>query len=166
MRNSLEIFSFKKTVIYFWLCWVSVALWTSSRGEQGLLSLGVLRLLSAAASRRRAQALGRAGFSSCSSRALEHRLSCAEVRAIFPDQGSNLCLLYCQEDSSPLSHQGRPKYLTCTFLIICFKNIWTEKIVRDRGARPATVHGVARIQTQLSTHQAVKLCFLNPDARF
>ena len=39
MRSSLEIFSFKKTVIYFWLCWVSVALWTLSRGEQGLLSL-------------------------------------------------------------------------------------------------------------------------------
>ena len=95
----------------------------------GAALVGVRGLLSAVASHRRAWALGRAGFSSCSSRALEHRLSCAEVHVIFPDQGSNLCLLYCQEDSSPLSHQGRPKYLTCTFLTIYFKNIWTEKIL-------------------------------------
>ena len=97
--------------------------------QAGAALVGVCGLLSAVASCRRARALGRAGFSSCSSQALEHRLSCAEVCAIFPDQGSNLYLLYCQEDSSPLSHQGRPKYLTCTFLIICFKNIWTEKIL-------------------------------------
>ena len=42
------------------------------------------------------------GFSSCSSRALEYRLNCCGTRAyhcslprgIFPDQGSNLCLLH------------------------------------------------------------------------
>ena len=37
-----------------------------------------------------------------------HRLSCSEVRGIFPDQGSNPCLLHCEVDSLPLSHQGRP----------------------------------------------------------
>ena len=69
------------------------------------------------------------GFSSCSSQALGHRLwlataeqlspcsvdvacglSYSKARGIFPDQGSNLCLLHRQEDSLPLSHQGGPPY--------------------------------------------------------
>ena len=33
-------------------------------------------------------------------------LSCSEACGIFPDQGSNLCLLHWQVDSLPLSHQG------------------------------------------------------------
>ena len=45
------------------------------------------------------------GFSSCSSRALEQQLNCCGTRAyscslprgIFPDQGSNLCLLHQQQ---------------------------------------------------------------------
>ena len=32
-----------------------------------------------------------------------HRSSCSAAHGIFPDQGSNLCLLYCQADSLPLS---------------------------------------------------------------
>ena len=32
------------------------------------------------------------------------RLSCSSARGIFPDWGSNPCLLYCQADSLPLSH--------------------------------------------------------------
>ena len=50
-------------------------------------------------------------FSSCRSRAPEHRsevgahgLSCSAACGTFPDQGSNLCLLPWQVDSSPLSH--------------------------------------------------------------
>ena len=35
-------------------------------------------------------------------------LSCSAALGIFPDQGSNLCLLYWQVDSLPLSHQGSP----------------------------------------------------------
>ena len=38
-----------------------------------------------------------------------HGLSCSEMCGIFPDQGSNLCLLHWQADSLPLSHQGCPK---------------------------------------------------------
>jgi len=30
------------------------------------------------------------------------------LQGIFPTQGSNLCLLHCQVDSLPLSHQGNP----------------------------------------------------------
>ena len=67
-----------------------------------------------------AQALGPAGFSSCGSRALEHRLSsscgarklsCFSACGIFPDQGSNLCLLHRQGDSATLSYQGSPLWL-------------------------------------------------------
>ena len=53
------------------------------------------------------------GLSSCSSRALEHwfnscgtcGLSCSTASELFPDQGSNPCLLHWQADSSPLSYQ-------------------------------------------------------------
>ena len=37
-----------------------------------------------------------------------HGLSCLKVCGIFPDQGSNLCLLPWRADSLPLSHQGSP----------------------------------------------------------
>ena len=37
-----------------------------------------------------------------------HGLSCSIAYGIFPDQGSNLCLLHWQADSLPLSHQGSP----------------------------------------------------------
>ena len=39
-----------------------------------------------------------------------HGLSCSLVCGIFPDQGSNLCLLHWQAVSLPLSHQGSPSY--------------------------------------------------------
>ena len=54
----------------------------------------------------RTWALGHLGFSSCGSQALEHRLSCFASSGIFPDQGSNLCLLRWQADSLPWSHHG------------------------------------------------------------
>ena len=37
-----------------------------------------------------------------------HRVSCSEACGIFPNQGSNLCLLHWQVDSLPLSRQGSP----------------------------------------------------------
>ena len=39
-----------------------------------------------------------------------HGLSCSSVCGIFPDQGSNLCLLHRQAVSLLLSHQGSPSY--------------------------------------------------------
>ena len=39
-----------------------------------------------------------------------HGRSCSSVCGIFPDQGSNLCLLHWQAVSLPLSHQGSPSY--------------------------------------------------------
>ena len=35
-------------------------------------------------------------------------LSCSEACGVFPNQGSNLCLLHWQADSLPLSHQDSP----------------------------------------------------------
>ena len=55
---------FVRVYIYFWLCWVFVAVWAfSSCGEQGLLSSCG------------AQASPCHGFSYCGDQALEHRLN-------------------------------------------------------------------------------------------
>ena len=43
--------------------------------------------------------------------AVEPGLSCPEEYRIFPDQGSNSCLLCWQAEPSPLSHQGSPRGL-------------------------------------------------------
>ena len=40
------------------------------------------------------------------SAAVPHGLSCSTACGIFPDQGSNLCLLHWQVDSLSLSHEG------------------------------------------------------------
>ena len=37
------------------------------------------------------------------------RLSCSAPCGIFPDQGTNLCLLHWQADSYPQYHQGSPR---------------------------------------------------------
>ena len=67
----------------------------------------------------RAESLGLAGFSSCSSglqstgsTVVTHGLNRTSACEIFPDQGSNPCLLHWQVNSSPLSHQGSPRALT------------------------------------------------------
>ena len=39
-----------------------------------------------------------------------HRLRCSGACRIFPDQGSNLCLLHWSADSLPLRHQESPNY--------------------------------------------------------
>ena len=51
-----------------------------------------------------------------------HGLSCSMAHGIFPDQGSNACLLHWQEDSLPLSHQGNPQIFfksICGYVHIC-----------------------------------------------
>ena len=91
----------------FWLCWVFTARWfSSSCGEWGLLSnCGVRASHCSFCSCFRLQALGCAGFNSCGSWALEHRLnivahrlSCSVACGIFLYQGLN-CLLNWQVDS-------------------------------------------------------------------
>ena len=77
------------------------------------------------------RALGRVGLitvahrlSSCSSQALStgltvvaYGLSCSVACEIFPDQGSNPCLLHWQVDSLPLDHQGSPLIVILLYLI-------------------------------------------------
>ena len=134
---------------YFWLCWVSVAVWAFPFcGEWGpLCGCSGLSCGGHAASAR--VLLWRAGSAacrictcslvegglrgmphqhvfSCGGRALRHAasaraargLSCSAIRGIFPDQGSNPCLLHWQVDSPPLSYQGSP----CA----CFEKIHTH----------------------------------------
>ena len=107
----------------FWPCWIFTVAWAFS---QVVLSVGYslvevcgfslwwLLLL-------RITGPAHVGFSPCGSRALGHRLnnwghrlSCSVACQIFPDQGSNLCLLHRQADSLPLSHQGS--------LAFCFRS--------------------------------------------
>ena len=89
-------------IIYFWLCWVFVAVQGLSLvAESGGSSLvAVCRLLIMVASRRRAQAVEHAGFRSC-----VHRPSCPVARGVFLDEGLNPCPLHKQVDSEPLDHQ-------------------------------------------------------------
>ena len=59
--------------------------------------------------------LGCVGFSFCGAQAsviVAYRLSSSSACGIFPDQGSNLCVLHWQADSLPWSHQGSPRVPT------------------------------------------------------
>ena len=70
LEIALFFFKYPTVLIYFWLCWVFVAVWAfSSCGELGLLSS------CGGCSCCRAWALGRGGISRCSSQAPEHKLS-------------------------------------------------------------------------------------------
>ena len=51
-----------------------------------------------------------------------HGLSCSAACGIFPDQGSNPCLLHWQADSQPLCHQGSPNasiFIDEFILMVC-----------------------------------------------
>ena len=48
------------------------------------------------------------GLESTGSIVVAYGLSCPKGCGIFPDQGSNPCLLHWQADSLPLGHQGSP----------------------------------------------------------
>ena len=109
--------------IHFYGCAGSLMLCRlfSSSGEQGPLFIGMRRLLTAVAClvaehgcwlcrlwslQHGVSVLAVPGLSSAGSTVVAHGLCCA--CGIFPDQGSNPCLLHWQADSLPLSHQGSP----------------------------------------------------------
>ena len=48
---------------------------------------------------------------------MAYELSCSVACEIFPDQGSNPCLLHWQVDSLPLNHQGSPLIVILIYLI-------------------------------------------------
>ena len=51
-----------------------------------------------------------------------HRLSCSKACGIFPDQGSNPCLLHWQADSLPLRHQGSPLVIVLIYISLIIIN--------------------------------------------
>ena len=86
--------------------------WGRKEQPRLLTLVAVLGLLTGAF---RAWAQGHRGFISYSSWALEHKfnscgiqllLSCSMSCGIFPDQGSNPCLLHWQANSVSVCHQG------------------------------------------------------------
>ena len=91
--------------LVFWLCWVFVSVrglsLVAARGDHSSsrcagLSLSRPLLLRSTGSRRAGSAT------------VAHGPSCSVACGIFPDQGSNPCLLHWQADSQPLRHQGSP----------------------------------------------------------
>ena len=65
-----------------------------------------------------------AGSRHAGSAVVVHGLSCPSACGIFLDQGSNLCPLHWQADSSPLDQQGSPG-------VICLKLCFRMKSVSD-----------------------------------
>ena len=79
----------------------------SSCGEQGLLSSCVHKILIAVAFLEWSTG-SRAHGPRTDSVVVVHGPSCPAARGVFPDQGSNLCLMHWHVGSLPLSHQGSP----------------------------------------------------------
>ena len=125
--------------IYFCLCWDFVSLHRLSLvvANRGY-STGVvcrlpivvwLLLLQSAGSRARASVVAAHELTNCGSRALKHslvvvahRLSCSVAYGIFPDQGSNPCLLCWQADSLPLSQHTCTREAPCVCCYIIYKS--------------------------------------------
>ena len=91
--------------IYFWLCWVFVSVRglppvVASGGHSSSRCAGLSLLQPLFV---RSTGSRRAG-----SVVVAHGPSCSAASGIFPDQGSNPCLLHRQAESQPLRHQGSP----------------------------------------------------------
>ena len=72
-----------------------------------------------------------------------HGLSCSVACGIFPDQGSNPCLLHWQADSQPLRHHKPVIFILplafylevkpiCLFMLSFFSPMWVPNIAHDR----------------------------------
>ena len=102
-REALFVFfNFFNLFIYFWLCW-------------GFVSVRGLSPVAASGGHSSSQCTGlslsrplllRSTGSRCAgSVVVAHGPSCSAACGIFPDQGSNPCLLHWQADSQPLRHE-------------------------------------------------------------
>ena len=89
--------------------------------------------------------------------AVARGLSCSTACGIFPDQGSNPCLLQWQMDSLPLSHQGSPKQVVLK--IKCF--IALETYLRSVSIRLSSQMFFCLIPVLLSTEEKKKSMFVH-----
>ena len=90
----------------FWVCWVFV----SVRGLSLVVaSGGHTSSRCAGLSLSRPLLLRNTGSRRAGSVIVAHGPSCSAACGIFPDQGSNPCLLHWQAGSQPLHHQGSPR---------------------------------------------------------
>ena len=123
VRVDISVFCFLNLSIYFWLlgpcCCMGFSLGTASvycslAAVGGLLllqhSMG-LRARGLRQSWRVGSVAVAPGLQNTSSIGVVHGLNCSTACGIFPNQGSNPCLLYWQADSLPLSYQGSPGHL-------------------------------------------------------
>ena len=81
-------------------CCADFAVVAESGGPSLAVVHGLLRVVASLVAGR--------GLSSTGLGAEVYGFSCPAACEIFPDQGSNSCLLHRQADSSPFSHQGCP----------------------------------------------------------
>ena len=101
-------FLFVCLLVYFWLCWLFIAVWAFSLvAVQGLRMWWLLLLQSTGCRACKLQELWL--------QTLEHRLSsdgwCSTACGISWTRNWTLCLSHWQVDSLPLSHQRSPRYL-------------------------------------------------------
>ena len=102
-REALFVFfNFFNLFIYFWLCWVFVSVRglspvAASGGHSSSQCTGL--------SLSRPLLLRSTGSRCAGSVVVAHGPSCSAACGIFPDQGSNPCLLHWQADSQPLRHE-------------------------------------------------------------
>ena len=84
--RSIRRFFFK---IYFWLCWIFVAIWGLSlvAESRATLCCGIFFCFGVWALGTRASVVE------------VHRLNCSAIYETFPEQGSNVCHLHWQADS-------------------------------------------------------------------
>ena len=110
---------------YFWLCWVFVSvrglsLVAASGGHSSSRCAGL--------SLSRPLLLRSTGCRRAGSVVVAHGPTCSAACGIFPDQGSNPCLLHWQADSQPLRHQGSPLYV-CLYLYIWTRRKLQKKVI-------------------------------------
>ena len=91
--------------------------------------------------------------------AVEHGLHCPAVHGIFLDQGSNLCSLHWQEDSSPLDPQGG---LACIFLLQCRYDAGTSCDQGDKSPDALWENRAESLIASLGTKAKVTSCLRIP----
>ena len=126
LKSSWHIYLFILfIIIFFWLCWVFVSmqglsLAVASGGHSSSrcagLSLSRSLLFRSTGSRRAGSVVA------------AHGPSCSAACGIFPDQGSNPCLLHWQADSQPLCHQGSPNITVWEALIRELSGLWDAEL--------------------------------------